>query len=288
MDPNFFIVGAPKSATTNISYYLNQHPQIFMPEELEPYYFARFDIHENYTRYFFKDKEKYLELFKKSGNKKAVGESSPVYLYCPHSALDIKQQFPKSKIIISLRNPIEIAQSQYFSLVFTKRETRSFGEVLRASKKLIDNKEFRIDNVLEAGFYSKHISRFRENFEEKQIKIIIFEDYIQNTMPELNSILEFLGINERIKFTESAKGAYRNPKNRISKFLLNSNTFRKTSRMIVPNVTRQKIGEKYFVEEGKKPSMSSQDREFLRKIFESDVKKLSNILGRELPWEDFR
>ena len=43
-NPNFFIVGAPKSATTNISYYLMQHSEIFMPKELEPYYFARNDI----------------------------------------------------------------------------------------------------------------------------------------------------------------------------------------------------------------------------------------------------
>ena len=37
-NPNFFIVGAPKSGTTNMSYYLMQHSQVFMPDELEPYY----------------------------------------------------------------------------------------------------------------------------------------------------------------------------------------------------------------------------------------------------------
>ena len=56
--PNFFIVGAPKSGTTNMSYYLIQHPEIFMPEELEPYYFARLDIPPNYQREIISDKKR--------------------------------------------------------------------------------------------------------------------------------------------------------------------------------------------------------------------------------------
>jgi len=287
MDPNFFIVGAPKSATTNISYYLKQNSHVFMPDELEPYYFARLDLHEGYTREVYKDKSKYLELFKKAKNKIAVGESSPIYLFCPHSASDIKKHFPNSKIIISLRNPIEISQSQYFSAVFMKKEEREFGDVIQTSKKLIDNEEFRIDNILEAGFYSKHIRRFREVFEENQIKIIIFEEYIKNTSQTVNSILKFLGINEEMRFSESAKGAYRVPKNKISKILLNSKKFRNASRMLIPSVSRQKIGEKYFVDEGKKPPMLKVDRDYLKNIYESDVRELEEVLERKLPWDDF-
>ena len=259
MDPNFFIVGAPKSATTNISYYLNQHDQVFMPEELEPYYFARLDIPIDHYRYVFRDKAKYLKLFK-GENKKAIGESSPVYLYCPNSALDIKKHFPESKIIISLRNPIEIAQSQYFSSMFVRSQKKEFSQVINESKILLEQKKFRVDNVLEAGFYSKHILRFKEIFPEDQIKIVIFEEYISNIIPTIESILKFLDIDEMIEFTEPAKGAYRVPKNKISKTLLDSDTFRRLSRKIIPNVSRQKIGEKYFVRETKKPSMSSKDR----------------------------
>ena len=37
--PNFFIVGAPRSGTTSLYWYLRQHPKIFMPSRKEPYYF---------------------------------------------------------------------------------------------------------------------------------------------------------------------------------------------------------------------------------------------------------
>ena len=90
VEPNFFIVGAPKSGTTNISYYLMQHPQVFMPENLEPYYFARLDIPQNYEREIISNEKKYLNLFKNTKSCRAIGESSPVYLYCPNSALEIK------------------------------------------------------------------------------------------------------------------------------------------------------------------------------------------------------
>ena len=80
MEPNFFIAGAPKSGTTNMSYYLMQHPQVFMPENLEPYYFARLDIPQNYEREIISDEKKYLNLFKNAKNCKAIGESSPVYI----------------------------------------------------------------------------------------------------------------------------------------------------------------------------------------------------------------
>ena len=30
--PDFFIVGAPKGGTTSLHYYLQEHPQVFMPK----------------------------------------------------------------------------------------------------------------------------------------------------------------------------------------------------------------------------------------------------------------
>lgn len=287
MQPNFFIVGAPKSGTTNMSYYLMQHPKVFMPEYLEPYYFARLDVPKNYQRKIISDKKKYLDLYKKAINHKAIGESSPVYLYCPHAASDIKNQFPYAKIIISLRNPIEITQSQYFSLQFMRYDTRSFSEILDSNEEQLARGEFHIDNLLQAGFYSKHIKRFQEVFSPDKIKIIIFEEYIKNTIPTINSILAFLDIDEPMNFDEQPKGAMRVPKNDMAKFLLENSTFRKIAQLLIPTVTRQRIGDKFFAKEAKKPPMSIKERERLKRIFEQDVRNLELLLGRKFPWDDF-
>jgi len=288
VEPNFFIVGAPKSGTTNISYYLMQHPQVFMPENLEPYYFARLDIPQNYEREIISDEKKYLDLFKNTKSCRAIGESSPVYLYCPHSALEIKNRFPNSKIIISLRNPIEIAYSEYFSLKFMGFDkNRSFNELLDSSKEQLDQNEFHIDSLLEAGFYSKHIKRFQKIFSKNQIKIIIFEEYIKNTIPTINSILSFLDIDKSIAFKTAPKGAYKVPRNFASQKLMNNSTFRKTAKFIIPTVARQKIGERFLVKESSRPVLKQNERQRLKEIYQDDVENLAKLLGRSLPWKDF-
>ena len=287
-EPNFFIVGAPKSGTTNISYYLMQHPQVFMPENLEPYYFARLDIPQNYEREIISNEKKYLNLFKNTKSCRAIGESSPVYLYCPNSALEIKNRFPNSKIIISLRNPIEIAYSEYFSLKFMGFDKNaSFNELLDSSEEQLTRNEFHIDSLLEAGFYSKHIKRFQEIFSKNQIKIIIFEEYIKNTIPTINSILSFLDIDKSIAFKTAPKGAYKVPRNFASQKLMNNSTFRKTAKFIIPTVARQKIGERFLVKESSRPVLKQNERQRLKEIYQDDVENLAKLLGRSLPWKDF-
>ena len=271
-----------------MSYYLMQHPQVFMPENLEPYYFARLDIPQNYKREIISDGKKYLNLFKNTKNCKAVGESSPVYLYCPHSALEIKNRFPNSKIIISLRNPIEIVYSEYFSLKFMGfDENSSFNELLDSSEEQLARNEFHIDSLLEAGFYSKHIKRFQKIFSKNQIKIIVFEEYVKNTIPTINSILSFLDIKKSITFKVVPKGAYKVPRNFASRKLLNNFTFRKAAKLIIPTVTRQKIGERFFVKESIRPLLKQNERQRLVEIYQGDVENLDKLLGRSLPWKDF-
>jgi len=41
--PDFLIVGAAKSGTTSLHYYLRQHPQIFMPKLKELWFFCFLD-----------------------------------------------------------------------------------------------------------------------------------------------------------------------------------------------------------------------------------------------------
>ena len=194
-----------------------------------------------------------------------------------------------SKIIISLRNPIEIVYSQYLSLKSMNfHQGLSFNEFLDFSEKKILEDEFFIDNIIEGGFYSKHIKKFLEYFPENQIKIIIFEEYIKNPTLMINSILEFLGVGKIIKFKPVSKNAYRVPQNSLSKSILDSSFIRQASRKFIPSKTRSNFGDKFLVKESVRPSLDSSDRERLRSIFQDDVDELGNILRVELPWSDFK
>ena len=288
MDPNFFIVGGSKCGTTNISYYLNEHPDVFISKLNEPYYFSRFDVPDNFKREsMITNYKKYSELFNKGKNCKAVGEASSVYLASPHAASEIKKTYPDAKIIISLRNPIERAHSSYFSYQFMHKNEQNFTEIIDEHLKQIRRNEFFIYNILETGFYTKHLKRFQDNFSADKIKIIIFEDYVKNTIPTIESILSFLNIHTKIEFKEQSKGSYRQPKNMISKKLLENSFFRKATTKFVPTVTRQKIGDKLLLDQRKKPDMLESDRRKLKEIYEEEVKKLEEMLKVKLPWNEF-
>ena len=288
MSPNFFIVGGSKCGTTNISYYLNLHPKIFFSELNEPYYFCKWDVPEEYNRNsMITNMKKYLDLFKNVKNEIIVGEASSPYLSCPHAALEIKKAFPNSKILISIRNPIERSHSAYFSYQFMKPNEQNFMEMIKTHEKLITKKIFYIDSILESGFYTKSIIRFQETFGKENVKIIIFEDYIKNTNKNINSILNFLGINDKMDLTEQSKGSYRVPKNFFSKILLDSKSFRKLSTILIPTVMRQKLGDKYFLNQVKKPEMLDNERNYLRELYNDEVNDLEKLLGKKLPWNDF-
>ena len=288
MEPNFFIVGAPKAGTTNISYYLNLHRKVFVSKLNEPYYFCKWDLPNNFKREsMIRDEVKYLELFKNAKTEKVIGEATPSYLHSPNSAYKIKERFPDSKIIISIRNPIERAHSGYFSNEFMRKDNLSFREMIDSHKKLMDKNEFYIYNILEPGFFSKHIKRFQDNFTSDKIKVIVFEDYVKNTEKSIESILEFLELDTDFEFTEQPKRGYRIPKNKISKMTLENKTIRKISTFFIPTVTRQQIGERFMLKETEKSVMSLKERNYLKEIYEDDVKKLEMLLHRDLPWLDF-
>ena len=289
MRPNFFIVGGSKCGTTNMSYYLNEHPDVFIPELMEPYYYSRFDVPQNFNREsMIIDEKNYLKLFKNGINHKAIGESSPVYLQCPHSPIEIKKDNPDAKIIISIRNPIDKAHSSYFSYKFMNLDKRSFSEKITIFEKERDRNEFFIFNFIEDGLFSKHIQHYQNYFEPKNIKIIFFEDYILNTVDHIKSILDFLELDNNIEFTTHPKNSFRVPRNKIASSLLNNKFFRNISTELVPTVYRDRIGEKFFVKQSTKPQMNKKERIRLKEIFQSEFENLTKLLGKSPPWKDFQ
>src|SRR3989338_1474119 len=78
--PDFFIVGAAKSATTSLYAYLRQHPDIFMPAWKEPMFFSYGETPLN-TRLPAKNLYKYARMFAPAQPHQLMGEASTTYLY---------------------------------------------------------------------------------------------------------------------------------------------------------------------------------------------------------------
>ncbi|MBD2551508.1 sulfotransferase [Microcystis elabens FACHB-917] len=107
INPNFFIIGAQKTATTYLSVVLSRHKDVFFSNPKEIFFF---DQRTPLTH------EKYEDYCKKYFQKEAacVGEGSTTYLQSPIAPINIMKYVPgKPKFIICLRHPLEKAVSYF-------------------------------------------------------------------------------------------------------------------------------------------------------------------------------
>ncbi len=118
-EPNFFIIGAPKCGTTSLARWLSQHPEVFMSPVKEPHYFSDDFPLGNFRAY-----EDYQALFSYvSHSHKAVGEASVWYLRSRVAVPKIEKYTPSARYIVMLRNPVEMAPSLHWQVLFSGDET---------------------------------------------------------------------------------------------------------------------------------------------------------------------
>ncbi len=114
--PDFFIVGAPKSGTTALNNYLSQHPDVFMAQK-ELHRFGS-DLKMRIVP----SQEEYLQSFQSAGEGKLIGEASVWYLFSKTAATEIKRFSPAARIVIMLRNPVEVLPSLHSQNLYNGNE----------------------------------------------------------------------------------------------------------------------------------------------------------------------
>jgi len=288
--PNFFIVGAPRAGTTSLHEYLNDIPGIFMSPIKEPNYFSRKLVPDDHLLLNpIREKSRYLSLFDKTSNEKIVGEASPLYLSDPEASQLIHDFSPNALILMSLRDPIERILS-HFTLII-----RDGGYKGSFHNKLLNELKYGItDNTkphlyLEAGLYSESVKRYLEIFGPKQVKIIIFEEFIKNPKKILEEILDFLNISENLSnFKFTIHNPFTSARDQNAEYILTSKTISKFSKLFLPFSTRKFLRQKILTKKQEKPILEENDRKILYEYYHDDVKKLKNILTKDLPWPNFQ
>jgi len=282
MWPNFFIVGASKSGTTSLYAYLNENPEVYMSPIKEPRYFHNF-IHETYLKRI-KETSKYLRLFKKVRNEKAIGEASPTYLFDPDSPKLIKKAVPHARIIIILRDPVKRSFSHYLMHKNNGRETESFYQVIqRGIKREKNSKEY--NPCLDRGLYFNQVSRYFEIFGRDKVKVLIFEEFIKDPKKTIKEILDFLDVkSEILSKILKTYNVYREPTGKAAKLILKSSTIDKIAVSLIPQSIRRRLKETITEKPKEKPIMTEMDRLSLESFYYQDVKNLQNLLQRRLPW----
>ncbi len=289
--PNFFIVGAPRCGTTAMYTYLKQHPDIFMSELKEPHFFGS-DINASY---FVRDIKTYLALFSKAKEEKIIGEASTWYLYSKQAAREIKDFSPYAKILIMLRNPVDMLYSLYYHNVYKGYEPLlQFKDALAAESKRrmgiyipesTPAPEFLF--YRDVPRYTKQVQRYLDIFGRKRVHIIIFDDFEKNTAEIYKKTLEFLEIdpNFQPEFQLINPGKRARSKD-IRNFLRNPPQFvKKIGRTFTSHSLRQKlikIANDLNTRYASRPPIAPELRLYLQREFSSEVDQLSKLIDRDL------
>lgn len=116
--PSLFLIGAPKCGTTSLAAWLGAHPAIFMSDPKEPNHYAP-DIASSRPA---ATRAAYAALFHAAEPGQVLAEASTTYLRSAEAVPALLQDVPEARLVVCLRNPVEMAPSVHGQLVRTGRE----------------------------------------------------------------------------------------------------------------------------------------------------------------------
>jgi len=284
--PNLFIAGAPRSGTSSLDAYFQAIPGIYMSRIKEPNFFSRTVIADDHPMVSpIRDERQYLDLFAAAGEAKYRGEASPNYLEDPEAPALIERLAPGSKVIASLRDPVERLFSQYL-MTRNVRPMDSFDEeVERGLRPQAD----RSRSVLapETGLYAMHVERYRKVFGPR-FKVLIFEEWTADVPGTMQELLEFLGIEHDVSgFSEPPQRQHAEVRGPLARFLFGNLAIARAAEALIPYRLRKSIRNALLVKPAAKPEMNPATRERLVNYYRDDVRRLEEVLGRRLPWPSF-
>ncbi len=292
--PDFFIVGAARSGTTSLYYYLKGHPDIFMPSVKEPHFFADIDVIHAIaaTRGFapptgmIKREEDYLHLFRKARPGQVTGEASVNYLAHHATAHRIREKNAHAKIIAILRQPVDRAYSNYLLGLGGKRGRESlFYEALQEESDYMTKFSDEWGMYIYRGLYYEQVKHYMYTFGSDQVRIYLYEDLTSDTTAIVRDVCSFL----RVPFYDGCffdadrkHNTYGMLRGTLSNWVGQSETVRSLFRAVVPAHLQIPLRDRLVNHQQPKPPLDPKAQEFLMSIYRDDILKLQDLIGRDL------
>lgn len=192
--PNFFVVGAQKTATTSLHHYLCHHPEIFLPSVKETHFFV---MDERYDR----GVDHYLQTyFSDWKGQPLVGEVDPDYMYFEEALERMANAFDLEDVrfIFLFRNPVDRAYSHYLMTRRRGHEDLSFTDAILCERERLSDGWFAREHYsyFSRGLYFRQVSRFLERVEHSQMLFLLTEDLEKDPLATLRQIFVFLGVDD--------------------------------------------------------------------------------------------
>ncbi|MFQ5707303.1 MAG: sulfotransferase domain-containing protein [bacterium] len=282
--PEFLIIGGQKCATTWLYKCLKEHPQLYLP----PY---KRDIdHIASELYLKRGIDHYFDNFKDARENQKIVDISVEYLFNRICAEIVNQYLPNTKLIVSLRDPIDRAISAYFW--YLRKGYIPDLPINKGMKLIIKQKSGQINlevdeiykSILERGFYDVQINRYLKFFDKKNFLFILYDHISENPEEVVARVFQFLEVSNNFK-----------PSNITSKPL--ANTYFKPilwlERRYPGSLSGPSFGARLFSKiadasnqfiikmgfQSQKPKLHEQIRVELQTIYRPHIQELLNILS---------
>jgi len=286
-EPNFFIIGAPKSGTTALASYLSEHPQVFMSDPKEPHHYNTDIEHGS-----FKDRNRYLALFEPANRDHiAVGEASVWYLYSRDAVPRILGDYASAKFLVMLRNPIDMAPSLHEQMVFSGFESAKvfwtawmLQNARREGRQVPtwcpDRKLLLYKSACSIG---AQYARLRRLVPPENLLPILFDDFRDSPRDVWLSVMNFLRVDDDGRKAFPAVNAAKERRSMFLKRLSDSYA-----------AGRSRLGfagfgtglwdwiARWNISERRRPPQPSELRSLLETEFAGEIETLSKALGRDL------
>lgn len=190
MLPDFLIIGAQKAATTYVQARLREHPDVFIPPGELPFFES--------PEYDQQPIEALEQIYAQADNAQARGLKRPSYLHRPECPEHIHRHIPDAKLIVVLRDYIDRAVSAYYHQAWygsapTKDINEGLPEVIQGKHQ---QRYPRAKEIIDFGYYYKHLQRYVQWFSRDQLLILLQEDLHKEPLETLYQIQRFVGVRE--------------------------------------------------------------------------------------------
>jgi hypothetical protein len=289
--PNFLVIGAAKSGTYTLYEHFASHPEVFMCPIKEPHFFA-FGGEDREAKTvpahsWVESLDEYLQLFAAAGDARMAGECSVSYLYWPGTAERIHQFDPNMRLIVSLREPVGRAYSSFnYAKSYGIEPLKTLSEGFKAEHERIQKNQSILLRYRDVGLYSAQLQRFYDVFPKDQIKVILFDQLLDNPSGTVRELYKFIGVAPDVDLNPDVRANVTkcpDDSNPLHRFINGDNLARAALRKILPMPAREKL--RNIARDAlfkKPPQLDPEERRRFLSLFQEDIKRLEKLIGHDL------
>ena len=268
--PNFVYIGPSKAGSTWLHEVLIQHPQVYLTEAKDLYFF---------DRYFDRGVDWYAAYFRDARPQhKVVGEVCQEYLSSADAPARMRSVLGADvRLMVTLRDPVTWAFSAYLYLRKHNVFAGSFREALETRP-----------GMLHHNRYATLLERYLEHYDRSAIHCAVFDDLVQSPQHFIDEVLATLAIDpmplDEPQFAARLPASRARSKHLAGMVKRGANWARRhRSAALIGRVKRSPLLQRaLYVPLRDKPALPPEDAAYIQERLGADVARLERLVGLDL------